>query len=78
MDTTNINTFISTFIPANSAYHLYNEGLINSVELSGRLDLIITTLFFSFIISDKTYHRLEAEMREFTDSLDYQVENTNV
>ena len=78
MDTTNIKTFIDTFYPAYSTYHLYNEGLINSVELNSRLDLIITALMFSFIISGNTYHRLEAEMREFTDSLDYQVEITNV
>ena len=78
MDTTSIKTFIDTFYPANSAYHLYNEGLINSVELNSRLDLILTTLWFSFVMSQKTHHRLEAEMREFTDSLEYQVENTNV
>lgn len=78
MDTTNIKTFIDTFIPADSAYYLYNEGVINSVELSSRLDIIITTLMFSNTISTDDYLRLEKEMYEFTDSLNYQVEITNV
>ena len=75
MDTTNLNTFIDTFYPAHTAYQIYNEGIINSYELSNELDLILETLFYVDIINKTEYLTLSSEKRELIKRLPYEATN---
>lgn len=75
MNATNINTFIETFNPAITAYQLYKEGINNSYELSGELDLILETLFYAGIINKTEYLKLNNEKRELIKRLPYEVTN---
>ena len=75
MDTTNLNTFINTFIPADSAHNLYLKGLITSLELLTRLTIILDTMFFTFNLTSEEYSRLLRGTTEYTNNIPFKITN---